>query len=171
MMGIFKSLWYLFRNFSVIHSSFKHGKNFKMGYFNRIEKDVIIGNKVDIQNFVLLKKNTVIGDNVYVDSYFRSSGDNCIGNNVTLRFGSTIARKVYIGNNVFISPNVMSIYSKHTGEKSEGTYIEDEAFIGTAAVLGPNIRVGKNVTIGSMAYVSKDCLEEGIYVGIPAKKL
>ena len=120
----------------------------------------------------MLKNNTKIGNNVYVDSYFRSSGDNFIGNGVTLRFGSTIARKVYIGNDVFISPNVMSIYSKHTGEKSTGTYVEDGAFIGTAVVLGPNIRVGKGVVIGSMSYVSKDCLDKGgVYIGIPAKKV
>jgi len=119
----------------------------------------------------LLKKGTRIGNNCYVDSYFRSSGDNRIGNNVTLRFGSTIAREVYVDDGVFISPNVMTIYSKHTGERGTGTYIKNKAFIGTAAVIGPNVTIGEGVVIGANAYVSKDCLEEGIYVGVPAKKI
>ena len=156
---------------NIIHESFRHGENFKIGNFCVIEEDVIVGDDVDIQNFVLLKKGTRIGNNVYVDSYFRSSGDNKIGNNVTLRFGSTIARKVYVGDNVFISPNVMTIYSKHTGEKSIGTYIDEGAFVGTAAVLGPNITIGKKAVIGSMAYVAKDCVDGGVYIGIPAKRV
>lgn len=156
---------------NIIHESFKHGKNFKIGNFCVIEKDVEVGDEINIQNYVLLKAGTKIGNNCYVDSYFRSSGDNKIGNNVTLRFGSTIARKVYVGDGVFISPNVMTVYSKHTGEKSSGTYIGSSAFIGTAAVIGPNVTIGSNVIIGSQAYVSKDCLEEGVYVGVPAKKL
>ncbi len=171
MKNYFSKLWFLFRHLSVVHSSFKYDKGFKIGYFCVIESGCEVGSNVTLQNFVLFKKGTKIGSNVCVDSYVRSSGDNAIGNNVTLRFGSTIARKVFVNDGVFISPNVMTIYSKHTGEKSEGTYIGNDAFIGTAVVLGPNITIGKGVTIGAMAYVSKNCLEEGVYVGVPAKKV
>lgn len=153
-----------------LHWNFKHGKNFKIGCYCIIEEDVIVGDNVEIGNYVLLKSGTKIGNDCFIDSYVKSSGDNKIGNNVTLRFNSTIARRVYIEDDVFISPNVMTIYSKHTGEKAEGTYIKKGSFIGTASVLGPNITIGEKVVIGSMSYVSKDCLEEGIYVGIPAKK-
>lgn len=156
---------------NVIHTSFKHGKNFKIGDFCKIEEGVVVGDNVELQNYVLLKKGTVIGDNCYVDSYFRSSGDNKIGNNVTLRFGATIAREVTIGDDVFIAPNVMTIYSTHEGDRISGTTIGDGAFIGTAAVVGPGIHVGPNVVIGSQAYVGKDCMEKGIYVGIPARKI
>lgn len=162
---------FLLKNFSVVHKSFKYGKNLKMGYFNVIKEDCKVGDNVDIQHHVLLKKDTKIGDGVYVDSYFRSSGDNEIGNNVTLRFGSTIARKVYVEDDVFVAPNVMTIYSKHTGERGTGTYFEKGAFIGTAAVVAPNVIIGEKVIIGANAYVSKDCLEEGVYVGVPAKKI
>jgi maltose O-acetyltransferase len=94
-----------------------------------------------------------------------------IGNNVTLRFGSTIAREVFVEDDVFIAPNVMTIYSKHTGEKSTGTFIKKGSFIGTAAVLGPNVTIGEGVVIGAQSYVSKDCIDKGIYVGIPARKI
>jgi len=156
---------------NIIHRSFKQGKNCKIGNFCVIEEDVIIGDNVDIQNYVLLKKGTVIGNDCYVDSYFRSSGDNEIGNNVTLRFGSTIARKVFVGDNVFISPNVMTVYSLPDGTKSALTLIKKGAFIGTAAVLGPNVTISEGSIIGANAFVNKDCLEKGIYVGNPARKI
>ena len=152
-----------------IHESFKHGNNLKMGYFNVIEEDVIVGDNVDIQNYVLLKKGTRIGNNCYVDSYFRSSGDNEIRNNVILRFGSTIARKVVVGDDVFISPNVMTVFSLPDGSKSAETIIGDNSFIGTAAVLAPNIVIEKGCIIGANSFVNKSCEKRGVYVGNPAK--
>ena len=169
--------------------TFQFGKNFKMGSYNRIGENVLIGNNVRIghhciidegvvigdnvviENYVLLKQNTKIGKNTFVDSYVRSSGNNSIGNNVTLRYGATIARAVEVCDNVFISPNVMTIYVTHEGKQIVGTIIKDNAFIGTAAVIGPGITIGKGVVIGAMAYVSKSCIEKGTYVGVPAKLL
>lgn len=168
-MGIFNSVYFLFRHLSVVHPSFEYGKNLKMGYFNRIMKGCVIGDNVDIQNFVLLKSDTKMGSNNFVDSYFRSSGDNQIGSGITLRFGSTVARKVFVEDNVFISPNVMTVYSLPDGSKSQGTYIKRGSFLGTACVLGPNITIGEEVIIGANTFVNKDCLEKGIYAGNPAK--
>lgn len=153
-----------------IADDFQHGKNFKCGSFVKIEKDVIVGDDVTIENYVLLKAGTRIGNNVFVDSYFRSSGNNRIGNNVTLRFGSTIAREVIVEDDVFISPNVMTIYSRHTGEKVGGTLIGQGTHVGTAAVIGPGVKIAPQSTIGAQAYVSKDIIEPGIYVGVPAVK-
>lgn len=153
---------------NIIHESFVHGENFKIGHFCVIEEDVIVGDNVKIDNYVLLKKRTIVKDNVWIDSYVRSSGYNIIGSNTTLRFGSTIAREVTIEDGVFISPNVMTIYSTHKKEQRGGTVVGRNAFIGTAAVLGAGVTIGEEVIIGSQAYVSNDCLKKGIYVGVPA---
>ena len=136
-----------------------------------IEEGCEVGDNVDIQNHVLLKKNTIIGNDCYVDSYFRSSGDNQIGNNVTLRFGSTIARKVFVRDNVFISPNVMTVYSLPDGSKSASTVIGERCFIGTAAVLAPNITIRAGCIIGANSFVNKSIIERGVYAGNPAKKI
>jgi len=154
---------------NIIHDSFKYGENLKLGNYCVIEEDVIVGDNVDIQNYVLLRKGTRIGNDCYVDSYFRSSGDNEIGNNVTLRFGSTIARKVFVRDNVFISPNVMTVYSLPDGSKSEGTVIGADAFIGTAAVLAPNITISKGSIVGANSFVNKSITQRGVYAGNPAK--
>ena len=162
---------YLTITTNIIHDSFVHGTGCKIGNFCVIEEDVVIGDNVDIQNYVLLRKGTRIGNSCYVDSYFRSSGDNEIGNNVTLRFGSTIARKVFIEDDVFISPNVMTVFSLPDGTKSAGTYIKKGAFIGTAVVLAPNITIEAGCIIGANAFVNKSCIERGVYVGTPAKQI
>lgn len=156
--------------FCDIADDFKHGENFKCGSFVKIDKDVIVGDNVQIDHFVLLKTGTRIGNNVFVDSYFRSSGNNNIGNNVTLRFGSTIAREVTVEDDVFISPNVMTVYSRHSGEKVGGTVIGKGTHVGTAAVIGPGVKIAPGSVIGSQAYVSKDITEPGIYIGAPAVK-
>lgn len=156
---------------NLIHFTFTYGENFKIGDFCVIEEGCEVGDNVDMQNYVLLKKGTKIGNNCYIDSYFRSSGDNKIGNNVTLRFGSTIARKVFVEDGVFISPNVMTVYSLPDGSKSAGTYIKKGAFIGTAAVLAPNITIESGSIIGANSFVNKSILEKAIYAGNPAKKI
>jgi len=156
---------------NVFHESFINGDDCQIGDFCIIEEDCIIGNNVKIENYVLLKKGTVIGDNCYIDSYSRSSGDNEIGNNVTVRFGATIARKVFVRNDVFISPNVMTVYSLPDGSKSSATVIGARAFIGTAAVLAPNIVIKAGAVVGANSFVNKSILEKGIYAGNPAKKI
>lgn len=154
---------------NIIAEDFQHGKNFKIGHHCIIQEGCIVGDNVTIEHFVLLKKGTIIGDNVYVDSYVKSSGDNQIGSNVTLRFNATIAREVTVEDDVFVSPNVMTIFSTHKGEKKGGTVMGKGSFIGTNAVIGPNVKIGERAVVGSMAYVSSDCVANGIYTGIPAE--
>ncbi len=153
-----------------IADDFKHGENFKCGSFVKIDSDVVVGENVSIDHYVLLKSGTRIGNNVFVDSYVRSSGSNKIENNVTLRYGCTIAKAMIVEDDVFISPNVMTIYSRHTGEKVEGTVIGKGTHVGTAAVIGPGVKIAANSVIGAQGYVSKDITEAGVYVGVPAER-
>ena len=161
----------LSRETNVIADDFEHGEGLTIGHHCIIQEGCVVGKNVTIENFVLLKKGTIIGDNVFVDSYVKSSGSNRIGSNVTLRFNATIAREVTVEDDVFISPNVMTIFSTHEGEKRGGTVIGQGAFIGTNAVLAPNVQVGKNCVIGAMSYVTKNCEADAIYVGVPARRV
>lgn len=156
---------------NIIASDFKHGSDFSIQNFCIIEEGCVVGNNVTIGNYVYLKKGTIIGDDVFLDSYVKSSGQNRIGNRVTIRFNATIAREVTVENDVFISPNVMTIYSTHKMQKKGGTHIGRKAFIGTNAVLAPNVIIGENAIIGALAYVGENCDPGCTYVGIPAKKV
>jgi len=157
--------------YNEIDPGFVHGDNFKIGKYCVIEEDVVVGDNVRLGHHVLLKKGTQIGNNTFVDSYVRSSGDNSVGSDVTLRFGATIARKVFIGDGAFISPNVMTIFSKHTGEKSKKTIIGANCHIGTNAVIGPNVSIAPNTVVGALTYINKSNEEAGTYIGIPAKRM
>jgi UDP-2-acetamido-3-amino-2,3-dideoxy-glucuronate N-acetyltransferase len=155
----------------IIAEDFKHGENFSMGNYCIIEEGCDVGDNVRLDHFVLLKKGTKIGNNVYIDSYVKSSGSNKIGSNVTLRFNSTIARDVTIEDNVFISPNVMTIFSDHKGIPHPGTIIGKGCHIGTNAVVNHGVKIAPGTVVGAMSLVSKDITVPGIYVGIPATKI
>ncbi len=49
--------------------------------------------------------------------------------------------------------------------------VMDNVYIGYNVTIMPNVRIGKNVIIGAGALVSKDLESDGVYVGIPAKKI
>jgi len=155
-----------------IHATFKFGDNFEIEENCVIHEGCDVGNDVKMKSFVELRANTKIGNDVYVDSYFKSSGHNTIGNNVTLRFNATIAREVTVEDDCFISPNVMTIYSTHKGEKKGGIVIGKGSHIGTAVVIGPGVKIAPKTVIGAMSYVNKDITEEGtVWVGIPARQI
>jgi len=155
----------------IVAKDFKHGENLSMGNYCVIEEGCEVGDNVRLGHFVLLKKGTKIGNNVFVDSYVKSSGSNKIGSNVTLRFNATIAREVTVEDDVFISPNVMTIYSDHKGVPHPGTIIGKGCHIGTNAVINHGVKIAPGTVIGSLSLVAKDISSPGIYVGIPAKKL
>ncbi len=157
------------RHGNIIDPSFKHGKNFKIGNYCIIKEDCEVGDNVTIKDYVRLASNTKIGNNCVIDSYVKSSGQNSIGDNVTIRYDSIIAREVTVEDDVFISPQVMTIYSTHKGVKKGGIVIGKGAFIGTNVTIGAGVKIGPNVIIGAKALVTKDCLKEGVYVGIPAR--
>lgn len=158
---------------NVIHPSFKHGKNFKIGEFNHIHEDVTVGDDVEIRSFVELRPGTTIGDHTYIDSGVRTSGgEMCIiGNGVTIRFDAIIARNVIIEDGVFISPQVGFVNIPFKPKEKFPTIVHKDAKIGFAATIGDGVEIGEGVIIGQHANVIRDCLEPGTYVGNPARKL
>jgi len=175
------------KNCNFIDRSFNHGENFKIGRFCIIEKNVIVGDDVTIgdhckimkgcricsgtllKDYIRLAPSTWIGKNCVIDSYVKSSGMNTIGHNVTLRYDAIIAREVTVEDDCFISPQVMTIYKSHKGEKIGGTVIGKGSFIGTNVTLNHGVKICAGCVVGSKALVSKDLTEKGIYIGVPAK--
>lgn len=49
--------------------------------------------------------------------------------------------------------------------------IMDNVYIGYNATIMPNVRIGENVIVGAGTLVSKDLESNGVYVGIPARKI
>lgn len=49
--------------------------------------------------------------------------------------------------------------------------VMDNVYIGYNVTIMPNVKIGENVIIGAGALVSKDLESNGVYVGVPAKRI
>ena len=49
--------------------------------------------------------------------------------------------------------------------------MDNNVYIGYNATIMPNVKIGENVIVGAGALVSNDLEPNGVYVGIPAKKI
>ena len=151
-----------------VNQNFKHGINFKCGDFCIIEEGVEIGNNVELKNYVELRKGTIIGNNCYLDSYVRTSGDCIIGNNVTIRFGATVCKQATIASGVFISPNVMMIYSDVHGDQP-GIQIGRNVYIGTGVIISAGVKISSGVVVAEGSIVRQSCIISSyLYAGNPA---
>jgi len=130
------------------------GENVEVGRFSIIDEGCEIGDDVIIKDFVRLAKNTKIGDRTSIDSYVRSSGDNSIGNDVTIRYGATIAHKVTVEDWVFISPNVMTVYTLPNRDVKGGIRIGEKSFISTGTVIGAGVEIGCKCLVGAQSFLS-----------------
>ena len=65
----------------------------------------------------------------------------------------------------------MTVFSLPDGSKSDQTVIRSDCFIGTAAVIAPNIVIEPGCIIGANSFVNKSCHERGVYAGNPARKI
>jgi len=171
MVGILKSVWFLFRHLSVVSPHFVHGTNLKMGYFNVIGR-VKVGHEVEICNFVLLKDHTIMGNHCYVDSYVLSSGSCKIGNNVTMRYRTVIARNVIVGDHVFFTAGVKTIFLDHKRQAtSKPLTIQRGCYFGDNCIIMGGITVTEKCVVGAGAFVNKNTEPRGVYVGTPARRL
>lgn len=154
----------------MIHLSFIHGKNFKIGSFCVIEEDVEVGDDVTLGNWVLLKSGTRVGNRTFLDSFVSSSGDNRVGDDCQIRYRSTLARNLLVENNVFFSAGVKTIYlDPGRGGKFGPISIGDNCFLGDNVVVMHGIVIAHDCIIGACSLVTKSTEPHNVYYGSPAK--
>jgi len=85
-----------------------------------------------------------------------------------------------IGARVSIAPRVTIVTSSHPNNSlirpvapvARGpVHIEDDAWIGTGAVILPGVRVGRGAVIGANAVVSRDVAPLAVVAGAPAQSV
>ena len=131
----------------------KIGKNVKIWHFTYVGDDTEIGNNVKIGSLVHIDYNVKIGDNTLIEGAV---------------YIPPLSR---IGNNVFIGPAAVLTNDPYPpSNKMVGVTIEDNAIIGSRAVIKAGVTVGKNSVVAMGAVVTKDVPENIVVVGIPAKK-
>jgi UDP-3-O-[3-hydroxymyristoyl] glucosamine N-acyltransferase len=109
-----------------------------------IEENCVIGSLVEICRGSA-NENTVIGKNT------------CIAHGTMIGHGCTVGEHVHMANGVLLGG---------------GCSVASYAFIGSGVVFGAGKKVkAENVLLGAGAVVSQDIETEGVYVGVPARKI
>lgn len=125
-----------------------HSPNLK--FYTAIHPSAQIGLDVEIQ------EGTVVMANVCINSSAR------IGKHCIINTGAIIEHDNIIEDFVHMSPNTSLGGTVKIGESTH---------VGIGSIVKNNITICKNCTIGAGAVVVKDILEEGTYVGVPAKRM
>ena len=104
-----------------------------------------------------------------------------VGQNTTINSGFNIDSAwpwlISIGDNVTISTNVTILaHDASTNIVRQSTRlgrvsIGNNVFVGTRAVILCGVTIGENVVIGAGSVVTHDLPSNGVYAGVPAKKI
>jgi sugar O-acyltransferase (sialic acid O-acetyltransferase NeuD family) len=113
-----------------------------------ISPHCVIGEEVGIGEGTIVMNGTVINTGTVI-------GKHCIINT-----GSVVDHDCRIGDFVHIAPGATLC---------GGVEIGENAFVGSGATIIPGREIGRNAVIGAGAVVTGDCLQEGTYIGVPAK--
>ena len=128
-----------------------------------IKKIFSIKNKKEAQKEYLLGNGMKVGKNAEIYSWDTiDSGKPWlieIGDNVT------------ISSNVTILTHDASTCKVGCGTKLGRVTIGNNVFVGTRSIILCNVRIGDNVIVGAGSIVSSDLEMNGVYAGIPAKRI
>ncbi len=148
----------------------------------RISKDVKLGKKVKVYDFVNLY-GCEIGDNSKIGAFVEIQKGTKIGRNVKISSHSFICEGVVIEDNVFIGHNVSFINDKYPratigNRLKEGrdwkiipTLVRKGASIGTSATILCGVTIGENAVVGAGSVVTKNVPQGAVVAGNPAKSL
>ena len=139
---------------------------------NFISEKAKIGDNVKIWHFAYVGENTEIGDNVKIGSLAHVDYDVKIGSNTMIEGLVYIPPLSRIGKNVFIGPSASLTNDPFPpSEKLIGVTINDNAIIGSRAVIKAGVTVGENSVVAMGAVVTKDVPPNTVVVGVPAKEM
>lgn len=107
-------------------------------------------------------------------------GDYCFLNSFVHCYNGAKDARILIGDNVYIGPDVKIICISHEMGKSnqragkniyDTIEIEDGVWIGASVTILPGVKIAKGGVIGAGAVITKSTEPDGLYLGIPAKRI
>lgn len=168
-----------------------------MNSFYSIDELVKIGIKKLGNNVLISRKasiygaeNIEIGDNVRIDDFCILSGNIKIGNYVHIAaycgmFGGDAG--IFLDDFSGLSSRtvVYAASDDYSGEFLTNPTVDDKyrnvickpvkvgkhVVVGTGSTILPGVNIGDGSSVGACSLIVKDCEENSIYVGVPAKKL
>lgn len=152
---------------------------------NMLSKNYLIG--TGLRNKMLSFAGFSIGTNVRINSgYYFDSNNIIIGKNVVINhffnfFDAGKNAKLIIEDNVFIGPNCHISAMSHeitsnSKQRAGKTFVKDVSvgsgtWIGADVKILPGVHIANGCVIGAGSVVTKDTDSNGLYVGVPAKKI
>ena len=136
---------------------------------NFISEKAKIGQNVKVWHFSYIGDNVEIEDNVKIGSLVHIDYDVKIGENTKIEGSAYIPPLSRIGKNVFIGPAAALTNDPYPMcDKMVGVTIEDNAIIGSRAVIKAGVTVGKNSVVAMGAVVTRDVPDNTVVAGVPA---
>lgn len=135
---------------------------------SKIREKIVVKDLKGFDFITLIHPNTTIskwvkiGEGSIICSGCILTVDIQLGNFAQLNLGTTIGHDCIIDEYFTTAPNV---------NISGSCQFDRHVYFGTAACIKQGLRIVNDVTIGMGAVVTKDILESGIYVGMPAVRL
>ena len=116
--------------------------------------------------FLLSPHKISFGDNVSIHPmcYIDATGKITIGNDVSIAHGTTIMSSTHTYNDRDIPIKDQKVILKETN-------ISDNIWIGAKATIIAGVNIHRGCVIGAGGVVAKDCEENSVYVGVPARKI
>lgn len=133
---------------------------------NEIRKK--IADKLDVNYYIAIHPNAIIASQVHIEegtcvmAKTVINMDAHIGKHCIINTGSIVEHDCVLHDYVHVSPNATVCGGVEVGELTQ---------IGASATIRNYKNITANTTIGMGAVVCDDINEEGVYVGIPAKKM
>ena len=117
-----------------------------------------------------------LGSNVFVGPFVEIQNGVVVGDDTRIQSHSFLCEGVHVGKRVVIAHGVMFINDRHPRPNNpnwilEETYIDDDASIGSGAVIMCGIRLGEGCQIGCGAVVTKDVPPGETVAGVPARPM
>lgn len=135
---------------------------------------------MNIMRFLYNKYKSYKDPITYCRSLGAKIGDNCV---VRASMLGTEPWLVTIGDHVLLADGVRVLTHDGAGwclgyKEKHGYYdiwgsvkIGNNVYVGINSIIMPNVEIVDNVIIGAGSIVTKSILEDGVYVGIPAKRI
>lgn len=122
-----------------------------------LEKGVTICPRCFVGNkYLSIGERTFINYNVW----FNTAGEIDIGKYCNIGFGVTFITSTH---------EIESGYRRAGNSISKKIVIGDGTWIGAKSIILPGVKIGKGVIIGAGSVVTKDCEDNGVYAGNPAR--
>lgn len=176
--------WYIIKRITRILGEFR-------GQLYNIKPDVSVGKGTVVESRVVIStraggsirigKDCYISEGVQIITW---GGEITIGDNSTLNPYTVVYGQggTTIGNGVRIAAHCVIVPSNHKfddtqkyiykqGLSKKGIVIEDNVWLGAGVKVLDGVKISFGSVVGANAVVTKSTERNGVYVGIPAKKI